>query len=326
MAKTADGNVFTDLSGASTATSGNPYNIMLEACSQDPFQIQQRYKKHREARNEQQKAKLLSPDFSGFIVDPVLEKLIRKVSNPGYVDPRNCLVFWGRPPVSIRKLVNDVQQQLLKVAPSVSPLTLYNTGSLTTSIALWLMPLGKLHLTVLEMTHSKTPEEISTMADTMQAQIPAICDYTYDHRCRLVKPALGYDGAAIALSFLPAATIPEKDAYTYHHLRRDLYEICESTGTKVASRYVLPSAHLTIARFVNQDLYEEGRMGKLVEELEAINVMLRDTTWGGKENEAAGGSVQWIVGEEKGLVCRRDTVWYGDGKSQYEGRGFTRSI
>ena len=94
------------------------YNSMLEACSQDPLQIQQRYQIHREARNEQQKAKLLSPDFSGFSIDPVLEKLLNKKANPGYFDPRNCLVFWGRPPARIRNLVNNLQQHLLSVAPS----------------------------------------------------------------------------------------------------------------------------------------------------------------------------------------------------------------
>lgn len=117
MSKTADGNVFEDLSGSSTVTQGNPYDSMLEACSQDPGQIQQRYATHRKNRNEQQKSKLLSPEFGGFTIDPVLEKLINNEANPGYVDPRNCLVFWGRPPARIRNLVDDLQQRLLKIAP-----------------------------------------------------------------------------------------------------------------------------------------------------------------------------------------------------------------
>ena len=121
MFKTADGNVFTDLSGSTSITDGNPYNSMLESCSQDPLQIQERYQTHREARNAQQKAKLLSQDFSGFSIDPVLEKLLDQNANPGYVDPRNCLVFWGRPPARIRVLVDTLQQRLLKLAPSTFP-------------------------------------------------------------------------------------------------------------------------------------------------------------------------------------------------------------
>lgn len=117
-----EANVFKDLSGSFKTVQGNPYDSMLDACNQNPQQIQQRYQIHREARNSQQKAKLLSPEFSGFSIDPVLERLINKEANPGYVDPRNCLVFWARPPARIRHLVNAVQRSLLRVAPSMQTL------------------------------------------------------------------------------------------------------------------------------------------------------------------------------------------------------------
>ena len=188
------------------------------------------------------------------------------------------------------------------------------------------MPLEKLHLTVMEVTHSKTPTEISHLVDKMHDHIPYMCDYPSHHRCRLVKPALGYDGAAIALSFLPAAgegpfsTYHADDAYTYHHLRRDMYNLCGASGVEVASRYVLPSAHLTIARFVNQDLHTEGTVGNLVAEIERINATLQETTWGGSSESQE--LLEWVVGESKGLVCRKMKVWYGDGESEYEGKGF----
>ncbi len=187
------------------------------------------------------------------------------------------------------------------------------------------MPLEKLHLTSMEMTHSKTPQEITSLRDQMATSIPTICDYPYDHRCRLVKPALGFDSAAIALTFLPAAGEPlstedQQDGYTYHHFRRDLYGLCKEGGVEVASRYVLPSAHLTIARFVNQDLYEGGKVGELVREMEGVNEWLRKTSWGTDGEGSVAG--QWVVGEGKGLVCRKMRVWYGDGESEYEGRGF----
>lgn len=112
MVRTVDGNTFADLSGTAASTTGNPYDSLLEACGDDPFQIQCRYATHRETRNEQQKAKLLSPDFSGFIIDPVLEKLLSPTSYPGYVDPRNCLVFWARPPLAVRELILNIQNRL----------------------------------------------------------------------------------------------------------------------------------------------------------------------------------------------------------------------
>lgn len=81
-------------------------------------QIQLRYKIHREARNEQQQVKLFAPGFMGFIIDPVLKKLLDQKAHPGYEDPRNCLVFWARPPQRVRELVDVIQKELLEVAPS----------------------------------------------------------------------------------------------------------------------------------------------------------------------------------------------------------------
>jgi hypothetical protein len=81
-------------------------------------QIQERYSTHRNARNAQQKKQLLSPDFPGLIIDQILKKLEDPSLEPGYIDPRNCLVFWARPPPKVRPLVSQVQQKLRALAPS----------------------------------------------------------------------------------------------------------------------------------------------------------------------------------------------------------------
>ena len=189
-------------------------------------------------------------------------------------------------------------------------------------------------MTVLEITHSKTEAEIEHLVNTMEGKIPELTDFTYNHRARLVKPMLSYDAAAIALSFLPAAGegLPEKkaadaDAYTYHHLRRDMYGLCKSAGVEVASRYVVPSSHLTIARFVTQkDISSNGANGVdygkiegLVGKLEEINAELKSKYWSEDSFDSEG---SWTVGEEKGLVYRRGTLWYGGGHSHHEGKGF----
>lgn len=196
------------------------------------------------------------------------------------------------------------------------------------------MPLECLHMTVLEITHSKTAAEIEQLVNTMESKVPEIADYTYSHRARLVKPMLSYDAAAIALSFLPAAGegLPEDggadaDAYTYHHLRRDMYGLCRSTGVEVASRYVVPSSHLTIARFVTQkDIsskdgtgVDHGKVEVLVQKLEEINADLRSKYWSGDGLTSDG---SWTVGEEKGLDYRRGSLWYGGGHSHHFGKGF----
>lgn len=197
------------------------------------------------------------------------------------------------------------------------------------------MPVGCLHMTVLEITHSKTEAEIEHLVNAMESKVPEITDFTYDHRARLVKPILSYDAAAIALSFLPASAErwPEEeatnaDAYTYHHLRRDMYGLCKSAGVEVASRYVVPSSHLTIARFVTQkDIskkngngVDRGKIEDFVGKLEEINAELRSKYWS-EDSLISEGS--WTVGEEKGLVYRKGTLWYGGGRSHHEGKGFS---
>ena len=136
MSPTDTNNAFTDLSGAVSSRSDNPYDALIEACANDSVslplyfnkskqliveaEIQIRYKTHRETRNEQQKAKILAPGFSGFNIDPILEKLVNPDAYPGYIDPRNCLVFWARPPECVRELVGTLQAQLRDLAPSQS--------------------------------------------------------------------------------------------------------------------------------------------------------------------------------------------------------------
>lgn len=192
------------------------------------------------------------------------------------------------------------------------------------------MPPDCLHMTALEITHSKTPSEIERLVKSMEINIPEITDFTYNHRSRLVKPMLSYDSAAIALSFLPAAgeslsesEDPSSDDYTYHHLRRDLYGLCQSVGVEVASRYIVPSAHLTIARFVTQGSFQEGRVKELVMTLEEMNQEMRSRFWShdsaSNQNDKI---VRWDIGEEKGLECRTGTLWYGGGERQRLGRGF----
>lgn len=313
-------NVFEDLSGTPSSNSSNPYDLLIQACKDDATQIQSRYQTHRSARNTKQKAELLSADFPGFSIDPVLHKLVHEPQDPNSIDTRHCLVFWARPPEHLRLLISTIQEQLRDATPR-----------------LWLMPLGSLHMTALEITHSVSASEIDSLVSILQAKIPHITDYTDTHRARLVKPMLSYDSSALALSFVPAAgegmgvrREKEVDGYTYHHLRRDLYEICTKTGVTIASRYTVPSAHLTIGRFITQqDIARDGeqeqvdglKVQKLVERIEEINAWLEREYWPIEGHGIALGG-EWTVGEEKGLDCRRGTLWYGGGETIRLGKGF----
>ncbi|KAF2853894.1 AAA-domain-containing protein [Plenodomus tracheiphilus IPT5] len=307
-------NIFVDLSGISTSAFSNPYDALISACADNPDQIQSKYALHRATRNAQQKEKLLSPEFPGVSIDPILQKLSDPAFEPGYEDPRHCLVFWGRPTQKVQRMIHRVQQELLTVAPN-----------------LWIMPQDCLHITVLEVTHSKTSEEIQQLVNQIESSAPAITDYSYNHRARLIKPLIGYDASALALSFVPAAGegVPSgrtktDDEFTYHHLRRDVFNLCRDAGVQVDSRYVVPSSHLTIGRFIDpKDFSDQSgspdaqKMKSFVAKIEEINGWLEKEFWP-EQNEGiipTGG--EFNVGEEQGLVCRKGKLWYGGGKTMF---------
>ncbi|RDW80032.1 hypothetical protein BP6252_04670 [Coleophoma cylindrospora] len=307
-------NKFEDLSGVNSALYQNPYDALLEACHDDPALIQARYDTHRTTRNAQQKAALLSPSFSGLNIDQILLKLEDQTIEPGFSDPRNCLVFWARPPKHIRDLVDRVQTKLRESAPG-----------------LWLMPILNLHLTALEVTHSLTRPEILALLEKLGDNvIKNMTDYPFQHRTRLIKPMLSYDASAIALSFVPAAAenlsggrSPEDDTFSYHHLRRDLFNIATTQSpVTINSRYVVPSSHITIGRFLTQEDHNSPeKMKRWIAAIEEINETLVREFW--PDDQAKDISKgEWIVGQEKGLDCREGVLWYGGGQTVRLGKGF----
>lgn len=207
------------------------------------------------------------------------------------------------------------------------------------------MPPQRMHLTALEVTHSRTPEEIADLVSVVRPAIPDITSLTYTRRARLVKPMLSYDLSAIAVSFLPAAgepvqspppvaphpghivhpglpdgTTEASDAYTYHHLRRDTFDKVKEARLDIASRYVVASAHITLCRYVTQDEHStpEQRRG-WVGAINAINAWLEKEVWDGSSSEYVG---EWIVGQERGLDARVGPLWYGGGRTLLTGEGF----
>lgn len=210
-------------------------------------------------------------------------------------------------------------------------------------------------MTALEVTHSVTGSEISALVAQLQPLIPAMADLPYTHRPRLIKPFVSYDSSALALSFLPAAgenLSPEHpsrsgrqagdDNYTYHHLRRELFAIANSAGVTIESRYVVPSAHITIGRFlVQRDHDSREKMERWVGEIEAVNEWLEAEFWprptGGKPDGVAEEQAEqveqakreefkvmgeWVIGEGNGLDLRKGVLWYGGGETVRLGKGF----
>ncbi|BDD63147.1 hypothetical protein MAP00_008082 [Monascus purpureus] len=302
----------------------NPFQQLIIACDDDPSLIQREYELHRSRRNVQSKAKILDREFSGWYIDEILKKLIKNEGNDGdhFVDPRNNVGFWARPPQHIRELVGEIQNEIRKVAP-----------------ALWFTPLDCLHLTTLEIANSRTPFEVEKIVSSLEkgGTIPDIVNYTLDHRARLINPTVSYDATAMALSFVPAAKKGIAGApgneYTYHHLRRDLFDKVTASGVNIAARYTVPSAHITIARFVSQDGFslgdpsqgrndlDHGRVLALIEKIEEINQTLKHNYWP-REDPSVPSAGEWVVGQEQGLDFCKGTSWYGKSDRILLGQGF----
>ncbi|KAJ5979737.1 RNA ligase/cyclic nucleotide phosphodiesterase [Penicillium waksmanii] len=301
-----------------TISTDNPFQKLITETQDDPAQLQYSYENHRVNRNAQQQAIILADDFPGWKVDDILMRLDGPRKEDDYIDPRNCLVFWGRPPSPVRDLIAYVQDELKAVAPS-----------------LWTMPLQNLHITVLEVAHSLTKDEIEGLVQTLKSSTEVtpnqISEYPTSHKTRLLKPIVSFDSAALALSFVPAAGEPARgqsrgasDDYSYHHLRRDIFDLTRQANLPVASRYVVPSAHLTIARFINHDgfLIEEGerkgqidrsRVKILIDKIDEINKKLESEYWPQADGTIREGG-EFIVGGKRGLTMRRNRVWYGGGE------------
>ncbi|KAJ3548807.1 hypothetical protein NM208_g830 [Fusarium decemcellulare] len=319
LASTQTQSKFGNISGVELVPVKNPHEALILSCDGTHEKIQQRYAAHRTDRNAQQRAKFLSSGFSGLIIDQHLLKLERPDLYPGFRDERYCLSLWARPPIHILQLTQRLQNMLKAAAPAV-----------------WLMPRYRMHLTTQEVAFCKTPDEIAPLVSTLRPALPAITSYTTTHRARLVKPMISYDLSAFAVSFLPASgeaalspasTKPSPqycaeqcDSYTYQHLRRDILDQVSRAGLKVETRYQVPSAHITLGRYLSDEDHDtpEKRI-RWVEAIEAINKWLEEEVWDKPDSDFVG---EWIVGQEQGLDARTGTVWYGGGRTIMMGEGF----
>lgn len=186
---------------------------------------------------------------------------------------------------------------------------------------LWFMPTDNLHMTVLEITHSLTEPEISSRVEKLKPILEEVTDYSFYHRTRLTRPMISFDASAIALSFVPVTD----GKYTYHHLRKELYDLCGSADVLVESRYVVPSAHLTIGRFLDYEdvgdpargVVDPERIKAWLAKIETINDWLEKEYW-----NPGNAGLEWMIGQEKGLDCQKGALWYGDGVRIRLGKGF----
>ncbi|KZV68240.1 hypothetical protein PENSPDRAFT_634639 [Peniophora sp. CONT] len=280
-----------------TALPHNPLNELLDAVGNDALLLQARYEEHRIERNAQQAAIMTSPSFPGVTVDTILQKLIDHTLSPPYLDERNAGSLWARPPRHILDLLGSIQHELSAFAPR-----------------LWLMPLDHVHLSLVELGHHMTVEANLALIAHIEHHLPDLISYARLHPTRLYRPTISCDTGSLVLKFLPMAET--KDDYTYHHLRRDIFDRVSETGLVMKPRYVVPSAHLTVARFIDNVDFEtdghtdENKMKEWWGLIDRINARLErelDSRHGGQDEDG-----MWLV--EK-VECRYGAQWYGGGQS-----------
>ncbi|KAI8821658.1 RNA ligase/cyclic nucleotide phosphodiesterase [Fimicolochytrium jonesii] len=280
------------MTAAQAPDNTNPFDALIDANAADAALISAAYEQHRTNRNKRNADLMLDSTFEGMVPDTVLSGLL---ANPSVPDVRNGLSIWARPPKHICGLVKNLQDRLAALAPNI-----------------WIVPGSYLHLTVLEIAHSRTPEEIASLVEVLRPHFGRIKDCLAGQSSRLVHPQLSFDAGAIALSFVPDVSA----SYTHHHLRRDVSEAVRKSRTPLKARYVVPTAHITVARFVSiSDFGRDGqptdlaRVAKWIRTIEEINRELKSEVWSQP-------SSSWEIGPES-LTAFFGTNWYGHAEGSF---------
>lgn len=187
----------------------------------------------------------------------------------------NCMVIWARPPPYILAMIQEIQTRLQEFLGD----------------GVWLVPENDIHLSVLELSHRHSVDHLRGVlrdigTDRIQSMLKV--PSTLDEKPALVRPQLGFDKLGFALNVIPSAATP----FTYHHLRADLQRRALESGIEIDTCYTALSAHVTIARFVSDELLErEGADEELLSLVEGVNDALREKYWGVPEGEQS----EWRV-------------------------------
>ncbi|KAL1745855.1 RNA ligase/cyclic nucleotide phosphodiesterase [Schizophyllum fasciatum] len=284
----------------------NPFDALLTASDQSEQAIQRLYENHRLAGYAQNCATFRSPKLAQQLrTDPILSALERartSSADADNIDTRHCLTLVAIPAPNAISLAQYIQSRLKNVAPH-----------------LWFAPAANMHLTLLELVVAKTEEDVELALGKLGAQrAGALVRYPGAHPTRLVRPRLNVDLGGLALSFVPEEKAAEKcggdwkkDAapFTYLHLRRELYALAADAGVKAQARYTVPSAHITLARFISAEDFNKSGEGE-GSDMERISAFLRLVE--AINDELAELDCAWTVGEA-GVELRKGKTWYGGG-------------
>jgi hypothetical protein len=115
------------------------------------------------------------------------------------------------------------------------------------------------------------------------------------------------DRAAFAITFVS----PVMDDWGHLHLREQLWDNCVEYARVVPQmRYCLPSAHVTIARWIGPAIGNGARIQDMVDK---VNTII-DDIWRDIVNGV------WTVADNggvEGVRCLSGLIWYGAGQEHF---------
>lgn len=223
----------------------------------------------------------------------------------------NCFCIWARPDERTLAIIQAAQARLKGLAGP----------------DLHLIPAEDMHLSVIEVSHRHTVpflrEVSSFVGEELLSKLLSVASGV-EQQPRLIKPMLLFDKGGVALSFVPASDSQNREegqdeGYTYHHLRTQLLTKLLETGMAIDTCYTAPIAHVTIARFVDDRLFnpsadwprtKEERVQEWIDLIQDLNRELKSRYWG-DENDTGSERFEWVVGKEKSLEAQLGYIKFG---------------
>lgn len=156
---------------------------------------------------------------------PVVDKILIQELHSTHTDMRCGVNIVCRPTIDVVEYIASIQEYLSEFEPDQ-----------------YYYPPSDLHLTLVEICHSRTPEDVALIADVVGSKFNRIAAAT--PLPKVDSPMLVFDSHAIALNFLPADDALQN---ARHSIREELLNI----GIPMDSRHETPSAHVTLMRYIN---------------------------------------------------------------------------
>jgi len=151
------------------------------------------------------------------------DAILRAELGTATTDLRSGLNIICRPSEQLRSVVVEIQDQIKRTEPDQ-----------------YYYPETDLHLTLLEICHSRSPEELSVIVQKLSSSIPLL--FQSVDSIHLDSPEVVFDAHACALAFLPCDN-------NLQRCRTAFVEILDKSISPY-SRYLPNSAHVTVMRYI----------------------------------------------------------------------------